>query len=62
MASYNIAILAKSQAFQIGLWWCKKQSWSTQFINEGKLKNENDLKYEDNLKYEDDIKNDDNLK
>ena len=56
MASYNTAILAKSQAFQIGLWWCKKQSWSTQFINEGKLKNENDLKYED------DIKNDDNLK
>ena len=52
MASYNIDILAKSQAFQIRLWCCKKQS---QLINEGKLQNGNDLKHED------DIKNDDKL-
>ena len=68
MASYNIAISAISQPFQIGLWWCKKQSLSTQLINEGELKNEDDLKckdglkYEDNLKYEEDLKCKDDLK
>ena len=62
MASYNITIFAISQPFQIGLWWCKKQSWSIQLINEGELKNEDDLKCEDDLKYEDDLKCEEDLK
>ena len=67
VASYNTAIIAISQPFQIGLKLCKKQSWSTLLINEGGLKNEDNLKYEedlkckDNLKYEDDLKYDDDL-
>ena len=52
-----------SQEFQVGFWCCKKQIWSTHWVDwDGNLKNEDDLKNKVDLKSEDDLKNEDHLK